>query len=374
MRSSKSEVDRCIGCSVVYTKPGAFWISEGARFGERLYLGIDYAMFAHRFPHTSLRSVHLALLTALAYTVLIGLLKWMALPLRADNSLTVGAEIWLHAGALVFSAVSVWLFARLLALTVSGARPYERLWYTGLFLSLSPIFIVTAIRGGMTAPAIACALAALLFGLRALERAGGHHALFAIGFSIAAWRLTPGLAWLLFPLLFAVFQRLYGRRRFGWLAVSFALLLAGMVVWWRSLPEQWTSWSVVHLFDAPPGPDEWAPNIVWLLYSIAHPGFGMLLPLLFLAAKRTELHHLERQVLFYGLILFLLFTGGLPRQEVGVLLPAYIIALLLFFPAWDRVLSYGFFILKKKYMYAILGLVFVVQLLANLWILFGLSN
>jgi hypothetical protein len=76
-------------------------------------------------------------------------------------------------------------------------------------------------------------------------------------------------------------------------------------------------------------------------------GFYVLLPLIFILTRKTDLYLPEKKILLGGLLAYILLLMGLPEQNIRYLLPIWGIVLLLLFPAFDRFVSYGFLYAKN---------------------------
>jgi len=283
---------------------------------------------------------------------------------------------WLSAG------LSVFFFDRCLQVLTPGARAESRWVFTGLGLLLAPVFV----RAGLTAMSdmlgLAFALAALANGLHVLETGRIGAAATAAFFAGFAFITRFSAAALLPPLLAAVGLYLVENRRWAFALVTFAAgVLALLPYFWlkADVPKGFLEhslvqgWSVGNYFrasfsDANGAVSYFLPNALYLLFPLAHPAFCLPLPGLLLLAKKTDLHLISKKVLVACLILYLLFLGGIPHQNLRFLLPAYAILLLLLFPAWDRMFAYGLYFFKRL-TYAIIGTTLAIQLCGTAWML-----
>lgn len=258
------------------------------------------------------------------------------------------------------AGAALWLFERLLRLLSPGSSARSKLLYM-LLLAFSPAWV----RAGMTvmsdALGLALGLAAIWQGLRALERYPPSTAVWAAG--LGGLALTTRFAWaaLLLPLGVAVAGFLFQKKKWGWLAAAAATAGAAMILhgWIKSgvtlSPLQhsmFADWSLRHFFqsdftNANGAMHYTLPNGLYLLFPLAHPAFCLLLPGLFFFSKRTDAHLFSKKLLLVCLASYLLLLGGLPHQNVRFLLPAYVVVLLLLFPAWDRMVSYGLYFFKR---------------------------
>ncbi|MCC7505724.1 MAG: glycosyltransferase family 39 protein [Saprospiraceae bacterium] len=289
---------------------------------------------------------------------------------------------------------ALWAFDFCLRVLTPGAHRWSRQLYAGVALALSAYFV----RAGVTVMSDALGLAFTLFaagyGMRAVEGRRGRDAVGAAAFMGLAVLTRFALAPLLAPLAIGVGVALIrvppipGRRdwNFGWLVLA---VLAGLTMlaphFWlktgmadaflgHSLLREWSAGNLFRAsFSTGNGLVEYRfPNLVYLFFPLAHPGYLLPLPLLFFLTKRTDFLLPAKKVLMVCLAVYLSFLGGLPVQNVRYLLPAYAFLLLLLFPAWDRFVSYGFYFFKKLTTGLVLGaigcqLFFTVQILLPVW-------
>ena len=274
----------------------------------------------------------------------------------------------------------LWLFERLLRLLTPGTSQRSRLLYAALPLALSPMMIRAGLVSMSDALGLALAMAALWQGLRAMEPRQASALIWAAVFAVLAVTTRFALAALLLPMAVAVAWRMAKRGGWGWLAAAAgATLLACLPHFWlkngietgflhHSLLQ---NWSMAHFFQrsfhTPNGILHYTlPNGVYLLFALAHPVFCLLLPGLFGLAKRTDLHLFSKKILLVCLAVYLLLLGGLPHQNLRYLLPTYVVLLLLMFPAWDRMVSYGFYFFPRLTR-GILAAVVSVQLVSAIF-------
>jgi hypothetical protein len=86
------------------------------------------------------------------------------------------------------------------------------------------------------------------------------------------------------------------------------------------------------------------------------------LPGMFFLFKKTDLVLPAKKILLACIGVYLILLGGMPHQNLRHLLPAYVLLLLLLFPAWDRFYCYGF-IFFRRLTSGLLAGAFVLQLL-----------
>lgn len=93
-----------------------------------------------------------------------------------------------------------------------------------------------------------------------------------------------------------------------------------------------------------------------------------MLPGLLLLFKRTDVALSSRRVLLICLVFYLFFLCGFTRQNLRFLMPAYVVLLVLLFPAWDRFFAYGSYFFKKL-TFGLLGLALLLQTVGIVWTL-----
>jgi len=273
------------------------------------------------------------------------------------------------------AAAAVQLFVLILGLLSPGTRAQSRWVYCLLGLALAPYFVRAGLTVMSDALGLAFLLAALYFGLRSLEQARrGDVFCFAVFTAFAVTTRYPLAAMLLLPVL-ALVSEFWRMRRFAGL-VFFAgvSLLAFLPFWWLKAEAPASplghsllqDWSVLNLFKKTFSQVSGAisytlPNIAYLFFPVAHPGFCLTLPGLFLLFKQTDVRLYVKRLLALSLMAYLFFLGGIPHQNLRYLLPAYAILLLLLFPAWDRFFAYGLYFFKRL-TYALIGVTLLCQL------------
>ncbi len=293
-----------------------------------------------------------------------------------DFPLALQIVSWLSAG------LSAFFFDRCLQVLTPGARAESRWVFTGLGLLLAPVFV----RAGLTAMSdmlgLAFVLAALANGLRVLETGRIGTAVWAAFFSGLALITRFSVAALLAPVLAVVGLYLIENRRWAFAVVTVAAGGLALLphLWLKadvqrgvlehSLLQEWSFWHYFRAsFSDVNGTVSYAlPNGLYLLFPLAHPAFCLPLPGLLLLAKKTDLHLVSKKVLVACLVLYLLFLGGIPHQNLRYLLPAYAVLLLLLFPAWDRMFAYGLYFFKRL-TYVIFGATLVIQICGTAWML-----
>jgi len=280
------------------------------------------------------------------------------------------------------AALALWLFELNLRVLSPGARVESRWVFGVLALALAPFFL----RAGLTIMSdgfgLVLALAALFFALRVIELERHRDVVYFAVFTALAITTRYALVALLALPALALVLELWHARRFRWLATAaMAGIGAFLPLWWMKMGAPQSplahsllrDWSLLHLFQATftqaSGTVSYRlPNLFYLFYPLAHPGFCLTLPALFLLARRTDAALYSKRLLLLSMLLYLFFLGGLSHQNTRYLLPAYTLLLLLFFPAWDRFFAYGLYFFKRL-TYALLGLTLLCQLFFAAWTL-----
>ncbi|MBX2892941.1 MAG: hypothetical protein KF734_18670 [Saprospiraceae bacterium] len=294
-----------------------------------------------------------------------------------DASLALQVISWVSAG------LAVWMFERLLQLWAPGTSPASRWVFTGLGLAMSPFFIKAGLSVLPDALGLLFFLAALYVGLRVLE--SRHHksatwvAMWAVWAGVTQWSASV----FLLPFVVAIGRRMMRRQQWGWVLAMNGVGVATLGFYCFSSSSalgfdapSWQEWSLGNLFrrsfESSPGglAPYLLPNGLYILAPLAHPGFCLPLSLLFLMSKKTDFHHAAQKILLLSLVLFALFVGGLPEQEMRYLLPGFTVLLLFLFPAWDRVFAYGFYFFRRL-TFTILLLALAIQVVSSVYLVFS---
>ncbi len=258
-------------------------------------------------------------------------------------------------------AATAALFTALLRVAMPGARLESRTLYAALGLVLAPVAVKSGVLLMSDAPAMALFTACLFFSVRSIERLRPADAVAAVFFGVLTATFRYAMAVAVAPMLLALTVLWLREKRYGYLLAG---VLAAAVV---ALPALWISghaahhplqhsllehWSPLNLFrrtfhDQNGTVTYLLPNLVYVFYPLFHPGFCIMLPGLLLLSKRTDAALSSRRVLLICLTGFVFFLGGLSHQNVRYLLPAYVLTLVLLFPAWDRFFAYGSYFFKK---------------------------
>ncbi|MBK8555269.1 MAG: glycosyltransferase family 39 protein [Lewinellaceae bacterium] len=277
---------------------------------------------------------------------------------------------------------SVWLFERNLKLISPGARLQGRVSYSLLLLLLAPVFFRAGIAVMSDMLGLMLVLAVFQQMLTALDRGSLGPLIWAAFLAGLAVVTRFSMAVLLFPALLVAALQLI---RMGHRMALFWMLLAGLIglsphyylkmglaghVFDHSMFRLWSIGNFwTGTFENANGMARYTlPNILYVLFPLMHPGFCLLLPGLLLLSKKTDWLLPAKRMLLISLTVYLFFLAGIPHQNLRYLLPAYAILLLLLFPAWDRMVSYGEFFFPKI-AFTLLTLTLLVQLAGNVYLL-----
>jgi hypothetical protein len=275
---------------------------------------------------------------------------------------------------------SLLIFDQCLKLLSPGARLQSRILGQIIPLGLSAFFLMAGAGGFPAALGILCGalfVFAVLY-LAQYPKVWYTALLFLPGFFAAI--LLPNLLWFFFPLVAGLLYIL-GKKKSGksWLAT---LVVLAFSLWlhldFYLLSLYSLDWSWAHYLNPTnwPGHPEWfkkMPQVLLILSPILHPGFCLLLPVLFALSKKTDWVLSSKRLLIGSLVIYLLGISGLPEIGADHLLPAYLLVLLLLFPAWDRFVSYGRFFFPRLalFLLSILALCQVVFMVYFLFVLKG---
>lgn len=277
--------------------------------------------------------------------------------LMCQDVLALQVVSWLSAGA------ALWQFDACLRILTPGAQRWSRMLFAGIGLGLSGYFVRAGLTSMSDALGLALTLGACRYALSSVVRPGAGADLVRAAILMGAAVITRySLAALMLPLAIGSGWFFLEKRR-AWHQPVLAVVAGFLML----IPHFWLKkdvpasplehsllqdWSLLHLFHSTftnaSGTISYpVPNIVYLLFPLAHPGFMFTLPLLFLLGKKTDLLLPTKRLVLVCILLYLLFLGGIPHQNLRYLLPAFALLLLLFFPAWDRFVCYGFYFFKK---------------------------
>lgn len=290
---------------------------------------------------------------------------------------TGDAVLALQVLSILSAALGVWMFERILTLLSPGARMESRWVFVGLGLLVSPMFFRSGMMSMSDGMGLMLALSTFYFAFRAFENSGNTDAIWAAVFAALAISTRYALAVLLLPLGVALLYYWLDRKKWlPLLAATGAFALAFLPhIWLQSgigvenlLDHSMLKhWSPAHFFQSSfqnaNGLSQYTlPNVLFLLFPLAHPAFCVALPGLLFLSKKTDLVLPTKKILLACIIVYLLLLGGIPHQNLRHLLPAYALLLFLFFPAWDRLYCYGFLFFRRITL-GVLGVALFLQIL-----------
>lgn len=254
---------------------------------------------------------------------------------------------------------------RLIAITAYGCRADSRRWFTGVFLALSPVLMISGHESVERISGVLFALFALYAAVEWWEGGSGKWILMLLLSGIYAIMNDVRLAGLLLPVTVQLSVKIASRgNSYKSLAVVGSLFL---LAWVASLPVyhiQLMSWDVANLAGAGEvtGNTGGVSGLLYIFYPLAHPWFCVLLPGLFLLYRKTDVVNPARRMLLAGAVCYLLLLGGLPNRELFALVPAYVILLMAVFPSWDRMYCYGLYFFRKT-VWLTTGVLILIQIM-----------
>ncbi len=304
------------------------------------------------------------------YPMLAALLQWLG----------IGAIGSLRAVSWVFAAASVWLFERLVRLVSPGSAFRSRLYFVVLLMGMCPVFVRSGFCSMSDGVGLFFVLATAYQAVLVLEKR--QYARLFWAFACASFALTTRYAAivLLVPLMAVLL--FVGFRQNNWryfLGMAMGALFGILPYLWIKQGALFaaashsfvSSWSIKYFWlrnlETPSGlVHHFLPNILFVLSPLAHLAFCLPISGLFFLWRKTDLYLRTQKTMLACIGLYLLFLAGLPHQNLRYLLPAYMLFLLLVFPAWDRMVSYGFYFFKRI-SWSILAVVALCQLTGIIW-------
>lgn len=260
-----------------------------------------------------------------------------------------------------FVSLALYNFAQ--AALTPGAQPRSR-WLSAAFLwVLAPVCWLAVLQANAALWGCLLVLVTVIGCIGAVEHGRIKTLLLAVASSGLAWTVHPASGAVSIAVVSASLWWLERRDWHYWsLACGWVFLMA--VLWWH-YPVSWhPQWWLQ------PANNWGIPRLIYVWLLPIQPYGCVLLPLLLLIARRTDVQRPIRRVLVLALGASLCAVAGFAQFGAVDLLPPYALLLLLFFPAWDRVISYGFYFLGKKWMGLILGTLVFVQLLAGYFLVY----
>ncbi len=259
-------------------------------------------------------------------------------------------------------------------LLLPGANRWSYGFWCALLVS-APLFMRAAATSMSDMPALCFLLGSVLYAFRFADRHRTLDLAIAAFWAGLAMLTRPAIAAALIPLWIWLGFISVNKRQFVAIFIAILAILPSFAAYhWARAPllgapayssviYDWTLWHIFQRsFNTVHGTLGYAlPNGLHLLSVLCHWGFFLLLPLIFVLFKKTDLHVPERKVLVACCVCYVLLVAGLPVQSPRYLLPLWGLGLLVLFPAFDRVVSYGLHLIKPVLL-AFLGISIAVQL------------
>lgn len=279
--------------------------------------------------------------------------------------------------SMLSAALCCLVFERLLYSLAHGSRAESRWIFTGLGVAIAPLFKQSGLAVSANAPSLLLLLSGFYFGIRSLVKRHARLMPLAVLCCSLAIVTRPVFVALLLPFMVWMMLHAWQKNRYGILVWSLIALLPGtlLYLWMKQAGFNgvlwWHGWAVQNFFCrtfAGKGQtlQYLLPNLLYVLFPLAHPGFLIHLPLLLLMTKKTDVVLAEKKILLFCTLTYLLLLGGLPFQQVSYLLPVYLLWLLVLFPSWDRIYCYGL-IFFRKITLGVIVFTLAVQLACNIW-------
>jgi Dolichyl-phosphate-mannose-protein mannosyltransferase len=277
------------------------------------------------------------------------------------------------------TGLAAWYFMACIRVLTPGAPARSRYTWVLVFLT-APIVVRSGSTTMSDITGLATLLAALYYGLLALE-----HPHWRTLLACGLWAGVAGsIRWveglLLLPLGLFLWVKMTRQRHYLPLLSAALGLSVGFFLHYIgkkpldlvfTIPSTSGEWSLWHLFQrhfsTTHGVFSYTlPNIVYVLSPLVHPACCAALLLLSPLWRRTDLHLSTKKILLAGIVLYLLCIGGMPFRSVRYLLPVWACILLLWFPAWDRCVSYGRYFVPRVLNW-VLAAVFTLQIGCTLY-------
>ena len=264
-------------------------------------------------------------------------------------------------------ALVLLLAERLTGLTAYGSRADSRLWFTGIFLALSPALLASQLSTAYLS-GLLLAVGALYAAVKLMDKGGDSWMLLLLLSGPAALLFDIRLAGLLLPVALQLPLMNSGRKNLWHRVIAMlpAITFTAATVLSENLTELIASWNFASLTGVGRSTSVTADpsGLLYVIYPLAHPWFCVLLPLLLLLYRRTDLINPARRMLLGGALAYLVLIGGLPERAFYRLIPAYVILLTAVFPSWDRIYCYGLYFFKKTVWLAA-GVLILTQVVMN---------
>ncbi|MBK9399844.1 MAG: hypothetical protein IPN36_02985 [Bacteroidetes bacterium] len=224
----------------------------------------------------------------------------------------------------------------------------QRQRYAFLILFLSPFYLKAAIVGLADMLSMAFLMIALLESYKWRTSRSSQSMLFATCAAVLAVQTRYATFLLLLPVLPMIWTAV--SKRFSILLICiFAIIITYTPsIFFKGqeglnlLLHPWLKeWSALNLFSSTfelnGNPEQYTlPNIAFVISTLLHPGYCLIGLLFIIVSLRLKFRLPLSWVISH--FLFLLFIAGLPAQNLRYLLPAFPIALLAFYPAYELII------------------------------------
>jgi hypothetical protein len=272
-----------------------------------------------------------------------------------DSILAMQVVSWLSAG------LAVHFFLANLRFFTPGAMATSR-YLAATWLVLTPLFVRSGLTSMSDLLALACMLGAVRYGAEAAETGRGRAGVAAAAWAGMAVGVRFAMLGVMIPLVIFVAGQLFQKRRWAWLLAAVVAGLVGLMPhFWVKMPlvgpyahglqlQDWSVWNLFSRHFATVGEGAqgyFLPNGLYALSVLAHPALGVGLLLMAPLFRRTDLQIWPKRILLTCLVAYLLLIGGLAMQSIRFLLPAWALVLILAFPTFDRMVSYGLYFVPR---------------------------
>ncbi len=262
----------------------------------------------------------------------------------------------------VFYSLVLLFSERLTGLSAYGSRADSRLWFTGVFLALAPVFMVSQVPV-LYYCVLLCVICSLYAAVKLAEGCNIRWVLLLLLSGAVAVVFDIRTAALLLPVSVELAWIKIGRKKLPDTVLSLlpVIVFTAIAIQSKYLTELVASWNFASLAGAGhiPAAKGEIPGFIYVIYPVVHPWFCVLLPGLFLLFRKTDLDNPARRILTGGAVFYLFLMGGLPERELFSLLPVYVILLTVAFPSWDRIYCYGLYFFKRTVWLTIAVLILV---------------
>lgn len=260
--------------------------------------------------------------------------------------LVIPAEYCLQFINMLAAAICYISFCRLLNQMYPDGTQRQR--FAFLILFLSPFFFRAAVTGLPDMLSMSFVVYALLECWKWNRTLSSQSLILSITAGMLAVQTRYSTGLLLIPLLPMIWISMRSRLSLFLLIVftilislSPSILLKGQDGLEFLLHPWLLEWSPINLFRSSFSESGHVvaytlPNIIYLLSLLLHPGFCIIGIIFIVYSIRSEIALPHSWT--FGIALFLFFIGGLPVQDLRLLMPAFPLALLALYPAYESLL------------------------------------